>query len=284
MGKRIVTGVILAAVVIGAVLYGPFLLLAGLMALAVLAALHEFLGLPGTLKGSDRVAGLLAGATLLATAALAPEARLGTWIAASAAASAVALLLVVLFSPHPMEQAGARASHLLAGALYVGLLGACAVLVARPEHGDPFAGAAAPAGTAPGRYVLLVAAAVTWLNDTLAFAGGKLAGRHKLYPAVSPNKTWEGSIAGMAGSVLGAFAIKWILWPEADPLPLAGFAIVGGALGQTGDLAESVFKRACAVKDSGALLPGHGGLLDRIDAFLFVAPAAWLWFFVLGWS
>ena len=176
----------------------------------------------------------------------------------------LALLLGVLFSPHPMEHAGRRASHLLAGLVYVGLLGCFPILVARhPDH---------------GREILLIAGAVTWLSDTFAFFCGKAFGRHKLYPSVSPKKTWEGAIGGIAGSVSGAIAIRFLLWPEADLAGLIGFAIAGGALGQTGDLVESVFKRSCGVKDSGTLLPGHGGLLDRIDAFLFVAPLAWLWF------
>lgn len=266
MAKRIITGLVLAATVVGVVTSGPFWLLAPLLSVVVLLALHEFLRLPGSLKASDRLAGVALGAVILAAAAVAPDGRSGTFTLGAAALATVAMLLVVLFTPHPMERAGARASHAVSGIAYVALLGACAVLVGRPENGED------------GRRVLLVAAAVTWLNDTLAFAGGKLFGRHKLYEAVSPKKTWEGSIAGMAGSLGGAFAVRALIWPEADPWSLAGFALAGGILGQTGDLAESVFKRSYQVKDSGSLLPGHGGLLDRIDAFLFVAPLAWVWF------
>jgi len=100
-----------------------------------------------------------------------------------------------------------------------------------------------------------------------------------MYPAVSPNKTWEGSVSGMLGSVAGALIVRALLLPEAPLAPLVGFALVGGVLGQAGDLVESVFKRSCGVKDSAGILPGHGGFLDRVDAFLFVAPVAYFWFF-----
>jgi phosphatidate cytidylyltransferase len=282
MAVRILTGLLLTAVLLAVVLLGPFEVLAAFLSVAVLLALHEFLGLPGTLKRLDRVAGIAAGAAVLAVAGLAPELLVGRWLLAAAVLSIIALLLVVLFTPQPMESAAPRATHLVAGVVYVGLLGSCAVMIARPEHG------------LAGRHVLLAAAAVTWANDSMAFFGGKLLGRHKMYPAVSPNKTWEGSVSGMIGSVLGAFLVKWLLHDAADPaaiaagtpvrlsdpLVLAAFALVGGAAGQVGDLAESMFKRACGVKDSGTLIPGHGGVLDRIDAYLFVAPVAWVWFYL----
>jgi len=141
--------------------------------------------------------------------------------------------------------------------------------VVHPEHGEQ------------GRLVLLTIAAVTWLGDTAAFFGGRAFGRHRLYPSVSPKKTWEGALCGLAGSVLGALAVRGLFWADADPVRLVVFAVLGGILGQTGDLVESVFKRSAGVKDSGSILPGHGGLLDRIDAFLFVAPFGWFWFFAV---
>jgi len=282
MTKRIVTGLILTVVMAGAVGFGPFWVLAPLLSLAVLAALYEFLRLPGdTLKVIDRVAGLVAGASLLSVAALCHHEAVMPMMVLTLAGLTVGLLLLVLFTPHPIEQAGPRAAALLTGLFYVALLGSFALMIARPETGRE------------GRFVLLLVAVVTWLNDSMAFFGGKLLGRHKLYPTVSPKKTWEGSIAGLMGSVLGAFVVKWIFIGLVDDpefqgrlslAHLVGFALLGGALGQVGDLVESVFKRSYGIKDSGTILPGHGGLLDRIDAFLFVAPFGFFWFYLPGLS
>lgn len=266
MTARIITGLILAAVVLWTVADGPFGVLAVLLGVAVGGALYEFLALPADLlKRSDRVLGVAAGAALLATVAFSP-ADLLTWPFVLVG-EVVVLLLAVLACPHPIERAGPRAAVLVTGLAYVALLGSSAIAVARPEHGPE------------GRWVLLVIAAVTWLGDTAAFFGGKALGRHRLYPAVSPKKTWEGSVSGLAGSVLGALAVKWVFWAGADARDLVTFALIGGALGQGGDLVESVFKRSAGVKDSGGILPGHGGLLDRMDAFLFVAPFGWFWFY-----
>ncbi len=266
MTARVITGLILAAVVLWTVSDGPFGVLAVLLGVAIGGALYEFLALPADLlKRSDRVLAMAAGAALLATVAFGPTDPLA-WTSALTGAVGV-VLLAVLASPHPIERAGPRAAVLVAGIAYVVLLGSSAIAVARPEQGPE------------GRWVLLVIAAVTWLGDTAAFFGGKALGRHLLYPAVSPKKTWEGAVCGLAGSVLGALAVKWIFWASADAWELAIFAAIGGALGQAGDLIESVFKRSAGVKDSGGILPGHGGLLDRIDAFLFVAPFGWFWFY-----
>lgn len=277
MAARVITGLLLTAAILAVMLLGPFLLVVTFLALMIFLALYEFLSLPNDLRKSDLIAGLCGGCLIVAAVSIAPESSLIVWATKAVLFAVLLQLIVVLFSPSPISAASQRVAHLITGIVYVALLGASAIILVRPENGQT------------GRHVILVAAAVTWLNDTFAFFGGKLFGRHKLYERISPNKTWEGSIAGMLGSLLGAFAVKWIFCDStvdsiasqrlSDPLLLASFAIVGGIAGQIGDLVESMFKRAYGVKDSGSLLPGHGGVLDRIDAFLFVAPLAWVWFF-----
>ena len=123
-----------------------------------------------------------------------------------------------------------------------------------------------------GQWWILLAVTVTWLNDTFAYFAGRAFGRHKLYERISPSKTWEGAAGGAFGSIAGALAVQQIWIPE---LPLWGAVIIGAGaavLGPIGDLSESMLKRAYGAKDSGRILPGHGGLLDRIDALLFNAP------------
>ena len=126
-------------------------------------------------------------------------------------------------------------------------------------------------------WLLLMMLAVVWLGDSFAYYLGTRWGRHKLAPVVSPHKSWEGAVAGLAGSMLAAVAFH--LWrPEAFPLVLVPLAAVTAVAAQVGDLVESLVKRAASVKDSGTLLPGHGGVYDRIDALLFAAP---VWYFGL---
>jgi phosphatidate cytidylyltransferase len=113
---------------------------------------------------------------------------------------------------------------------------------------------------------------VVWLGDTGAYYVGRTLGRHKLAPRVSPKKTVEGSVGGLLGNALAALLSKKIFLPGAS---LASLLVLGGIIGvasQLGDLAESALKRGAGVKDSSNLLPGHGGLLDRIDGILFAAP------------
>ena len=114
---------------------------------------------------------------------------------------------------------------------------------------------------------------VMWLGDTGAYFAGRFLGKHKLYEAVSPKKTWEGAFGGIAGSLVAAIVMKLTRFHDALPwLDLVLIAVPGAMLGQMGDLVESLFKRSTGVKDSGSILPGHGGILDRIDAVLFFAP------------
>ncbi len=113
-----------------------------------------------------------------------------------------------------------------------------------------------------------------WTSDTGAYVVGRLVGRHPLFPRVSPKKTVEGLLGGLAFTLLVAWVIarSWTILPLAHWLVLAVVVTITGTLG---DLLESAFKRAAGVKDSGNLLPGHGGLLDRFDGFLPAMPAAW---------
>jgi phosphatidate cytidylyltransferase len=150
------------------------------------------------------------------------------------------------------------------GVLYVGgLMSSAAALTVIPGRGTA---------------ALLTLFVVVWMGDTLAYFGGKALGRHKLYPAVSPKKTLEGSVAGLAGSVGGALLVDALVPTGLSPLSLVLLGLAGGAIEQAGDLSESVLKRCVGIKDSGNLLPGHGGMLDRIDGLLFAAPVVWAFF------
>ena len=157
-----------------------------------------------------------------------------------------------------LESAVATVAQLITGFLF-GALGLTALSWLR--HG--------PDGL-PWVFCALIA---TWGNDTTAYFVGRFFGKRKLYPSVSPNKTWEGFAGGMAGSIAGMFVAKATFF---SALTAADCLIVGvfcGVIGPIGDLSESMLKRAYQVKDSSRIIPGHGGLLDRIDALIFNAPA-----------
>lgn len=141
-------------------------------------------------------------------------------------------------------------------------------------------------GEVHGASLLLFLFLVVWCGDVAALYVGRAIGRHKLAPAISPNKTWEGSAASMIGSLAIAAAIYYVArdWgtnpyvPLSYPGPLYSWlilAVVLNVAAQAGDLIESAIKRGAGVKDSGRLLPGHGGVLDRIDALLVAAPVLW---------
>lgn len=134
-----------------------------------------------------------------------------------------------------------------------------------------------PAGA--GMAWVLAVVLSTWAGDSAAYLTGRTFGRHKLAPVVSPGKTIEGSLGGLLASVLVSAAV----FAVSGALPAWAGAVVGGGLGvcgQLGDLSESFLKRQAGVKDSGSLIPGHGGMLDRVDALLFAFPAALLLYWI----
>lgn len=125
--------------------------------------------------------------------------------------------------------------------------------------------------------LVMLCLSLIWMTDTTAYYTGKSIGRTKLAPVISPNKTWEGAIGGLLGAVLLAFAVKTWLLPQLSNLDAMALALIGGLWSQMGDLIESAFKRSAGVKDSGSLLPGHGGFLDRFDATIVTAPLYYLY-------
>jgi phosphatidate cytidylyltransferase len=136
-----------------------------------------------------------------------------------------------------------------------------------------------------GSNVVFLCLGLAWFSDTTAYFAGRFLGRHKLYEAVSPKKTVEGAIGGLLGSI--AWALLGSFWFLRGSLPVAHavpLAIVAGVLGQAGDLAESVLKRSTGIKDSGGIVPGHGGVLDRVDALLLTSIVVFLYTQWIGLS
>ncbi len=138
-----------------------------------------------------------------------------------------------------------------------------------------------------GTVVLLCPVVLTWLNDTYAYFGGRTWGRRKLIPKVSPGKTVEGALCALVGTLLSAVGYTFVLalFPtyRVGIVEAAVFGVVLSVASQVGDLAESLFKRDVGVKDSGTLLPGHGGALDRFDSLFFTLPLGYAFFrFVVG--
>jgi phosphatidate cytidylyltransferase len=127
-----------------------------------------------------------------------------------------------------------------------------------------------------GPRLLLFTVVLVWVGDTAAYFVGREIGRWKMSPHISPNKTWEGAGANFLGALFVAAVFGY--WSRIPPAHMLGMAAVGSIAGQIGDLFESTWKRSADVKDSGSILPGHGGMLDRIDALILAAPAVWYYF------
>ena len=130
-----------------------------------------------------------------------------------------------------------------------------------------------------GPAMLLFALVIVWVSDTAAYFAGRSIGKHPFAPKLSPNKTWEGAVAGF----LGSLAVAFVFWPwvNVQLVHLLGMAAAGNVAGQVGDLLESGYKRSAGIKDSGSLLPGHGGVLDRIDALILAIPVVWYYWILI---
>jgi phosphatidate cytidylyltransferase len=173
-------------------------------------------------------------------------------------------LLVVLFGLGDLKTAALRVMATCFGPLYLGC-GFGALSLLRRDAG------------ADGASFVVLSLMLSWLSDTGAYFAGRFLGKHKLYEAVSPKKTVEGALGGLGGAVAGAL-LAHFFYLRSLPLPDAlGLAVVGGGLGQAGDLGESLLKRSFGVKDSGGIVPGHGGVLDRVDALLVTATVTFLY-------
>jgi phosphatidate cytidylyltransferase len=179
------------------------------------------------------------------------------------AIGAVILLgLEVLLSHGDIKTAPTRFSLAVLGVFYVGGL-----LVAMPLlHRD----------LASGHLWVATAIAVTFANDTGAYLFGRTLGRHKLAPAISPGKTIEGAVGGLLVGIAYMLVARATYFPALTLRDVVAIGVAAGVLGPAGDLLESMMKRAVGAKDSGHLIPGHGGILDRIDALLFVGAYVYL--------
>jgi len=261
LALRVLTAVVALPLVAALIAWREPLGFGGLVLVVATLALVEYTGV--TLPGASRrlrAAVVVIGVGLAAAIYMHPPLAL-VW----ALVALVAVGAAVLFEPGEIAGAGARLGLAAFGVFYIGLLAAPLAILHRDAPEGPL--------------WVFVALAVTFGNDTGAYFTGRALGRHKLYPTISPGKTVEGGVGGMVAGVgmmlLGHFTVARTL-SLADCLLVA---IPAGIVGPIGDLIESMLKRASGVKDSGRLLPGHGGMLDRIDALLFVS--AWVYVYAL---
>lgn len=257
--KRVITAAVLVPLVLLLLLKGSYPLLVIATALVAELAAWEYLSI-ANLGGAPRTLVLIAIAVLFAATFCSPSLIL------PAIGVCSLILLVICSFRSPLARVLPDSAFSVFGLLYCGLTLATLPLVWVQQDG-------------PSLLVFLFC--IVWTGDTAALYVGRNLGRHKLAPRISPQKTWEGSAASLAGSLLIAGALIAVSRSN-GALHFAGplahwmlLAVVLNLSAQVGDLVESAIKRGAGVKDSGAMLPGHGGILDRIDALLLAAPVLW---------
>jgi phosphatidate cytidylyltransferase len=266
--QRLITAVVLVSVVLVVVFLSPKLplLLMGAIFTVSALALWEFLGLADAMGAkTPRIAVLLCLAVLLLAVFRRPD-----LMAPCTGALALALFILCAFRS-PVNRVLADTACSVFGLVYIGVSMSALYLLSTQDNGPS---------------LLLFLFLAVWSGDIAALYIGRAFGKRPLAPTLSPNKTWEGSIASVAGSVAVAALLVWaaqalsahsvdVLFYPGTLAHWLGLAVLVNIGAQVGDLVESAIKRGAGVKDSGHLLPGHGGMLDRIDALLLAAPLLW---------
>ncbi|HEV2463927.1 MAG TPA: phosphatidate cytidylyltransferase [Acidobacteriaceae bacterium] len=262
--KRVLTAIVLVPLVLWLVFKGPYWLVDVVVGLVAELALWEFLSLADAAGAkTPRIATMICVALLFLVTFRRPE-----FIAPLLGAITLALLIVCAFSS-PLNRVLPDAGYSVFGVLYIG-----------------WTLTTLPLLFAQGPSLVVYLLFVVWAGDVAALYIGRTWGKRKLAPAISPGKSWEGSIASVCASVAITAFLLWIStvllahgiavleFPGSWGWWL-GVAVLLNVAAQLGDLVESALKRGAGVKDSGSLLPGHGGVLDRIDALLIAAPVLW---------
>lgn len=262
--QRVATALVVLPLLLAALFLGPPLLPVAIVAATVIQGMRELLGLLDAAGARPlRLAGWIALAAFFVEAA-SPLSGVPLWLIAPLAVATAAL--------------GARADHggaglgagvtLLAAAYLGGLGGTIAGLVVL-----------SPIEQGAWRVVLLLATIMT--ADAVAFFVGHTLGRHPLAPRISPSKTVEGAIGALLGGCAGALVVRAVGLHGLPAMHAVGLGALVAASGVAGDLFESLLKRWAGAKDSGALFPGHGGMLDRLDSLLFGAPVLYFYFLLV---
>jgi phosphatidate cytidylyltransferase len=260
--KRVLTALVLVPVAVYGVLFSPPQFFLALTAVFAVLCFREYARITDAFAAPGYVAGLLV--------LIAPlnQAALIVFLTALAA-------MCLAMTAEDLSKGAARAAALVLGVAYVFGSWKTAILlheIDRPQLKHLTA----------GRHWLMFALIVNWIGDTGAYYVGRKFGKHKLAPRVSPGKSWEGAIASAVTAVI--FGVIYLpLAIDGVSVWVAGaISLVANAAGQIGDLAESALKRGAGVKDSGTMLPGHGGILDRLDSSLFAMPVVYTLVMVLA--
>jgi phosphatidate cytidylyltransferase len=284
--KRVLVAVIAIPIVIY-ISFKPYSLL-GLTIIVALLAVHEFYGLMKAKGFSPQIIlGMLLTTCIVLTFAhfrlpIKPTTELLPLILILGVVTIFMAELVKGY-PNPSIQVAAT----LAGALYIGagLGGVYGIHEYFYVHGAQNPSLVDPAlVSVEAGYFLVAMLASIWICDSAAYFIGRAFGKHKIAKSISPNKSWEGGIAGLV-TAIGAWLLARVYIGGLEEVSLStaiAMGIIAGGFGQVGDFAESMLKRDAGVKDSSTLIPGHGGVLDRIDSILFVAPLAYVYLQIFG--
>jgi phosphatidate cytidylyltransferase len=261
--RRIYTVLLVVPVLYGAIRYLPPFVFTGIVVLAGCFSLYELYRL--CFAAASRPLAVSIG--LLGCIALIVWPHEPTLVPAVLLAAVVAVLSIPVLVDVPLLDSVRDSALVLTGMLYIGLTLSYLVVVRLLPQGESLL------------FFLLL---VTWAADTAAYYVGTLYGRRRLAPRISPKKTVEGLAGGLVGATVIAFIARWTFVPEFSLFDTLALAVLLTLVGLWGDLVESAIKRSAGVKDSGGLLPGHGGMLDRLDSLLFTAPAFYYYVTFMG--
>lgn len=260
--SRALTALIAVPLLMASLYLAPWWAWGAIAAVALVITSLEYFALTHRDDPLGRYVGIALNFAVFAALLYTDFGRTHAWLALGVVlASTPVAMLYTLARPGPMETALTRMASMALAPMYLGAM--IAAIAGLRRVGTDHQGAG----------LVVLTFFVSWFGDTGGYVFGKTLKGPKLYPAVSPNKTWAGALGGLAFSGLGAVAAHFVYLKE---LPLATgllWSVLAGAFGQAGDFCESLLKRSVGVKDSGGILPGHGGFLDRLDAMMFVALA-----------